>query len=108
MIFRAMYERKKITTQQDRYEKALEEQEVQEYSKLTLDEIQAKAMVHFDKFYNPDKDDVDLDLLAIILKRNCQIKIGHNKLYRLKKQIRFDHPDHFSKPDELNTETVKD
>lgn len=54
-------------------------------------------MDYFDKFYNPDRNIVDVDMLAIILKRECRIKLGHNKLYRLKKQIEYDHPELFGK-----------
>jgi len=108
MIFRAKYERIKEVTQQERYKKALEEAEDSEYSKLSLDEIQAKAMLHFDRFYNPDKDDVDLNLLGTILKREENIRVGHNKLYRLKSQIKYDNPKLFGRtnddesPDESN------
>ena len=99
MIFRARYERKKIGTQEERYQEALDDAERLEYSKLSLDEIQAKVMLDFDKFFNKDKMDIDLDILAIVLKRNHKIKLGHNKLYRLKKQIRYDYPDRFEMPD---------
>ena len=96
MIFRAKYERIKSATQEDRYQTALEESEQKEYSKLSLDEIQAKLLNDFDKYYIQDKDDIDIDLMAIALKRIHHIRLGHNKLYRLKKQIKFDHPELFS------------
>lgn len=99
IIFRARYERKKIGTQEERYQVALEEAERLEYSKLSLDEVQAKVMIDFDKFFIKDKMDIDLDLLAIVLKRNHQQKLGHNKLYRLKKQIRYDYPERFEMPE---------
>lgn len=98
MVFRAQYERKKISTQEERYEKAIEDAEIKETSKLDLDEIEAKIMVYFDKFYIVDKDKIDTDLLAIILKRMLNIRIGHNKLYRLKRMIEYDHPDYFQTP----------
>ena len=47
------------------------------------------------------------DLLTIMLKRYLNIKIGYNKWYRLKKQIRFDHPELFSEPDEINKQSTK-
>jgi hypothetical protein len=41
--------------------------------KLTIDEIQAKAIFYFDDFYI-----ADINLLGIVLKRMCGIKgIGH-------------------------------
>jgi hypothetical protein len=96
LIFRARYERKKIGTQEERYKVALEEAEDMEYSRLSLDEIQSKALLFFDKFYNPDKDDIDAELMAIVLKREKIARLGHNKLQRLKKQIQYDHPELFN------------
>ena len=93
MIFRARYERKKAKTQGERYKEALEEAEQKETSKLTLDEIEAKIINYFDIFYNVDKNDIDVDLLAMVAKRNLGIRLGHNKVYRLKKQIIFEYWD---------------
>lgn len=104
-IFRAQYERKKLSTQEQRYEIALEDAELKEYSKLTLDEIQSKVIDDFDKYYNPNKNIIDIDLLAIVLKRNHKIRLGHNKLYRIAKQIKYDHPSLFDKDDEVTKDT---
>jgi len=98
MVFRARYERKKISTQNERYEIALEEAEKKESDKLSMDEIEAKAVVYFDKFYNIDKDVIDQDLMSMILERELNIRIGYNKQRRLMKQIYFDHPTLFKKP----------
>lgn len=106
ILFRARYERKKASTQEERYEKALEDAEKQEYSKLTMDEIEAKVIVYFDKFYDVDKDNIDQDIMAIVLERECKIRIGHNKQVRLKKQIRYDHPDLFDKSITPNKDTL--
>lgn len=105
VIFRARYERKKLGTQEERYSLALEESELKEYSKLTLDEIQTKAILDFDKFYNIDKNIIDIDLLAIVLRREHKVKLGHNKLYRLAKQIKYDHPELFIISDDINVNT---
>lgn len=104
-IFRANYERKKLGTQEERYAIALEESEIKEYSKLSIDEIQAKVLSNFDKFYNVDKNIIDIDLLAIVLRREHMIKLGHNKLYRLAKQIKYDHPKLFDIPPEISKDT---
>ena len=45
MIFRVVYERKKMSTQDKRYKDALEESEKKEQDKLTVDEIEAKAIL---------------------------------------------------------------
>jgi len=104
-VFRAEYERKKLMTQEHRYEIALEDAELKEYSKLSMDEIQSKVIGDFDKYYNENKDIVDIDLLAIVLKREYKIRLGHNKLYRLAKQIRYDHPSLFAIPDVVTKDT---
>ena len=98
MIFRAQYERKKMSTQEERYEIALEESEKPDSKNLTLDEIEAKVMMYFDKFYNADKDDVDQELMNMFLERKLKIVIGHNKQVSLKKRIKYDHPDRFINP----------
>ncbi len=105
-IFRARYERKKILTQEDRYKLALEDSERQEHSRLSLDEIQAKAIDYFDKFYNPDKNIIDIDMLEIVLRRESKIYVGQNKRYRLAKQIKYDHPKLFEIPPEINKDTA--
>jgi hypothetical protein len=105
-IHRAQYERKKIATQTDRYQVALEESEKQETSKLSLDEIQAKAIDYFDKFYNPDKNIIDIDMLEIVLRRELHLYVGQNKRYRLAKQIRYDHPTLFDIEPTINKDTA--
>jgi len=92
MIFRARYERKKITTQEERYKVALEEAEKKETSKLTLDELEAKAMLHLEKFYDPDNRSINVNKLFVVLQRECGISLGHVKLYRLKGLIEYDNP----------------
>jgi hypothetical protein len=63
-----------------------------------MDEMEAKAMDYFDKFYNVDKNDVDQDIMALVLERELRIKLGHNKQVRLKKQIKYDYPNLFQLP----------
>lgn len=106
MIFRARYERRKAKTQDTRYAEALEEAEEKEASKMSLDEIEAKVLDYFDIFYNVDKNDIDIDLLAMAVKRNLGVRLGHNKTYRLKKQIMFDHPKLFIEPPAENKDTI--
>ena len=106
-LFRARYERKKISTQEERYKVSLEEAEKMEISTESLDQIQVKALLYFDKFYDKDKDRIDVDLLGIILKREEKTLVGHNKLYRLAKQIRYDHPELFNEPSTINIEAKK-
>ena len=95
IMFRAIYERNKISTQSERYEIALEESEKQESANLTLDEIQAKAINYFDKFYDVDKNKIDVDMMYIVLKREEKIVLGQTRAYRLSRQIKYDHPNLF-------------
>ena len=41
------------------------------------------------------------------VKRKLGVKLGHNKTYRLKKQIMFDHPKMFEEPPAENVNTIK-
>lgn len=108
MIFRAQYERKKATKQESRYEQALADANRRETKNLTIQEIEAKAIKHFEKFYDSEKDKVDVNRLAVVLDREENIKnLGHNKLYRLKAYIELDRPDLFKNPDETLIAEVK-
>lgn len=44
-------------------------------------------------------------MLWVALKRECNTIIGHNKLYRLKAQIEYDHPELFTTSKSPNAET---
>ena len=41
------------------------------------------------------------------VKRKLNVRLGHNKTYRLKKQIIFDHPKLFEEAPKDNVNTVK-
>jgi hypothetical protein len=94
-IFRARYERKKIHTLEERYEDGILDAEKEKSRKLTLEEIEGKAMLYFDKFYDADKRKIDVETMAIILRRKEKIPIGNTRLYRLRKAIMLDYPDYF-------------
>ena len=57
--------------------------------------------------HNVDKNDIDIDLLAMAYKRKLNIRLGHNKIYRLKKQIMFDHPNLFEEAPPENVNTIQ-
>lgn len=97
MVFRAQYERKKATTQEERYKQSEEEAEKKESQNITTDEIEAKAMTVFDKFYNKDKERIDIELLKLVLRKEFNIRIGHNRAYELQRLIVYDYPDRFPK-----------
>lgn len=107
MIFRARYERKKLSTQEQRYEQAIDEAEQKEYSKLTLDEIEARVLQYSDRFIDVDKNKIDRNQLSIVLHREMNIRVGHNKLYRLANLIEYDHPKLFPMPTPVNVNNVE-
>jgi len=107
MIFRAKYERKKIKTQETRYEDELSKQELKQSANLSLDEVEKRVIEHFDKYYDPDKNKIDVNLLYVVLKRSCNIEIGHSKLYKLSAQIEFDHPKLFIEPPEISRDNIE-
>jgi len=41
------------------------------------------------------------------VKRKLGVRLGHNKIYRLKKQIMFDHPNLFEEAPPENVDTIK-
>lgn len=95
MVFRAQYERKKAVTQDERYKIAIEESEEKESQNISTDELEAKAMVYFDKFFNVDKGSIDIEKMKLVLQKEMRIRIGHNRAYQLRKLIEYDYPDRF-------------
>ena len=84
-IFRSHYERKKASIQDKRYEDDIKDANFLDSKKMSVDEIEVIAMKYFDKFYIPDSNKIDVDMLAIVLKQSEKLIIGHNKVYRLAK-----------------------
>lgn len=107
-IFRAEYERKKASIQDRRYADDLQEVKNKQADKMSMDELGLIAIDYFDKFYIEDKNKIDVDLMAIILWREEKLKIGHNKLYRLAKQIIYDNPKRFDPKPLINKDTAKE
>ena len=105
-IFRAQYERKKANIQDKRYKDDLQDAKNKEAGELSYDEIEELAMPYFDKFYLPNKNKIDVDMLAVVLWKEEKIKVGHNKIYRLAKQILYDHPEMFSPHPKVNKNTA--
>ena len=67
----------------------------------------ARGKLHdyFDIFNNVDKNDIDL--LAMACKRKLNIRLGPINIYRLKKQIMFDHPNLFEEAPIENVNTIR-
>ena len=64
-----------------------------------------KLLDYFDIFNNVDKNDIDL--LAMARKRKLNIRLGHNNIYGLKKQILFDNPNLFEEAPIENLNTIQ-
>ena len=107
-IFRAQYERKKANIQDRRYEDDLQDAQNKDAEKMSIDELEVIAMDYFDKYYLVDKNKIDVDMLAVVLWREERLKIGHNKVYRLAKQILYDHPKMFEVAPKINKDTAED
>jgi len=92
--FRAQYERKKAEIQDKRYEQAADEAEYLETKTLTDQQIENILYSIRGKFVNKDGK-VDIDLLKIVAREDCGITLGHNRAYRIKKALKYHHPNEF-------------
>ena len=106
-IFRARYERKKAGIQDQRYKDDLQEAKNLDAGKMGIDEVEEITMRYFDKFFDKDRNKIDIELMTAILFREEGIKIGHNKKYRLAKQIEYDYPDHFIVKPPINKDNAE-
>jgi hypothetical protein len=93
-MFRAQYERKKAEIQDKRYEQAADEAEHLETKTLTDTQIENIPYSIRGKFVNKDGK-VDIDLLKIVARELCGITLGHNRAYRIKKALKYHHPNDF-------------
>jgi len=98
MLFRAQYERKKAKTQEERYETALVDAEKKESRNLSDEEIEVKLLTIFDKYYDKEKNRIDVEIMSTLCRREFKIHLGHNKKYRIAKMIKYDYPTMFDEP----------
>jgi len=106
-IFRSRYERKKMNVQDKRYEDDLQEAKNLDADSMSYDELEVIAMNYFDKFYDEDKNKLDVDMLATVLWKEERIDLGHNKKYRLAKQIIYDNPKLFEPKPPIHKDNVE-
>ena len=92
--FRAEYERKKATVQEERYLQAERDAEYMESKDLTDEQIEGKLYEVVNDFLNSEGD-IDVDLMRIVAREKLNLHIGHNKAYAMKKAIKYHHPDEF-------------
>lgn len=92
-LFRARYEVKKATIQDNRYEQAFDEASTQESLVMTDKQVEDALFPLYEKYVN-DKGKLDATLLRIVAD-GIGIKLGHNRSYRIKKALELHHPDKF-------------
>lgn len=94
MVFRAQYERSKAKIQDERYEQQAEQANTRESLEMTDQQIADLLYPLKDLMIN-DKGHLDQSLLHVVAFKKLQVKIGHNRAYRIKKLLQFDHPADF-------------
>jgi len=95
-MFRTAYERKKVEIQNQRYEQAEHEADYIETKTLTDVQIENILYALYSKFKDKEGK-IDVDLLRIVAREDCGVHLGHNRAYRIKKQLKHHHPDTFFK-----------
>lgn len=96
-LFRAQYERKKAQIQDVRYGEAYEQAAAKESHQLTEDEME-KRLYDLRADYTDEEGKIDVDRLMLVARRKLEIKVGHNRAYRISKALAMDHPADFSGP----------
>lgn len=93
-VFRAQYERKKASIQEQRYELARDRQEISDSKELTFSMIEVEAL-QLRTLYTDESKCIDLNKLMIAL-MDKGIKVGRNKAYRLKTSLEMHYPELFA------------
>lgn len=94
-LFRARYERKKASIQDQRYESAYDQASRKESSNLTDNQIEKMLYGVKEKFTNEDGK-IDATLLRIVASEELGVKLGHNRAYRMKKSLEYHHQKDFT------------
>lgn len=89
----AQYERKKAAVQDTRYGRDLEETLRKDSQRMTDDELEEKLYPLSSEYTEGGK--IDHDLLRIVAKERLGLTIGYNRTYRIKKLMKYHHPDEF-------------
>lgn len=89
----AQYERKKARVQENRYSRELDESLRTDSQKMTDEEIETKLYPLQNEYTENGK--IDHDLLRIVAKEKLKLTIGYNRTYRIKKLLKYHHPDEF-------------
>ncbi|MBA7715221.1 hypothetical protein ES703_124262 [subsurface metagenome] len=96
-FLRGQYEKKKASIQELRYSQTVVEEAKLESRNLTIEELQALAMKHFDDFYDKTEKSMDVMKMRIILRREEKVHVSRVRAYEVRKLLQMDHPDWFDK-----------
>lgn len=92
--FRAQYERKKKSIQQERYQQA--ERDAHQLESKDLTDSQIEAMLYgIHKEFMSENGKIDVDMMRIVAHDKLNLLIGHNKAYTMKKRLCYHHPELF-------------
>ena len=94
-LFRAQYERKKASIQDERYESAYDQASRKETANLTDAQIEKMLYTIKEKFTNEDGK-IDASLLRIVASEDLGVKLGHNRAYRMKKTLEYHYQNEFT------------
>jgi hypothetical protein len=94
-IFRAQYERKKASIQEQRYEQAYDDATKQESKELTNRQL-ANMLYHLRDKYRDSEGHLDVGLMIVIASEEIGVNIGHTRSYTVAKLLKYLHPNDFS------------
>lgn len=88
-LFRARYEKKKASIQEERYEQARSLAEKVETTELTMKQIEGLSLQLRDKWWI--EDHIDVQALRIALEDEYGVRLSNNKAYNLKRRLELHH-----------------
>lgn len=94
-IFRAQYERKKKTTQYERYEQAKDQALLKESQDLTEKQIEEMLVPHLDELISDRTGKISTAKLRLHLRKNEKVRISTWKAYQIKGNIEAQFPEKF-------------
>lgn len=94
-IFRAQYERKKRSTQFERYEQAKDEALQKEAKELTEKQIEEMALQYISEIVDENTGKVSVPKLRVILRKKCNVRLSTWKAYQIKGNLEAQYPEKF-------------
>jgi len=94
-LFRARYERKKASIQDQRYESAYDQASKRETQALTDRQVVNQLYPLKEKILDEDGK-ISVSLLRVVASEELGIKIGHSRGYTIRNLLKYLHPNEFS------------